>query len=48
MIAREESELCMRLRQQGWKILRIDGEMTELSQCWKRSVRAGNVYEEEG
>lgn len=45
MIAREESKLCMKLRQQGWKILRIQGEMTELSQWWKRSVRVGNVYE---
>jgi GT2 family glycosyltransferase len=28
IIAGEEPELCLRLRQRGWKILRVDAEMT--------------------
>jgi glycosyltransferase involved in cell wall biosynthesis len=46
--AGEEPELCQRLRNKGWKILRIDAEMTlhdaalyHFSQWWTRSVRAG-------
>jgi serine acetyltransferase/glycosyltransferase involved in cell wall biosynthesis len=46
--AGEEPELCQRLRRSGWKVLRIDAEMTlhdsamlRLSQWWKRSVRSG-------
>jgi GT2 family glycosyltransferase len=53
MIAGEEPELCLRLRQKGWKILRLDAEMTlhdaqitRLSQWWKRSFRAGHAYAE--
>ncbi len=53
LIAGEEPELCVRLRQQGWKILRIDrdmtlhdAQMTNLSQWWKRSLRAGHAYAE--
>lgn len=53
LIAGEEPELCVRLRQQGWKILRIDAEMTihdaaitQFSQWWTRSVRAGYAYAE--
>lgn len=53
LIAGEEPELCVRLRQAGWKILRIDQEMTlhdatmtRFSQWWKRSVRAGHAYME--
>ncbi|MGF1516046.1 MAG: glycosyltransferase [Elainellaceae cyanobacterium] len=53
LIAGEEPELCVRLRQQGWKILRIDADMTyhdarmfRLSQWWKRSRRAGYAYAE--
>ena len=53
LIAGEEPELCLRLRQQGWKILRLDAEMTlhdaqmtQLSQWWKRMVRAGYAYAE--
>ncbi len=53
LIAGEEPELCVRLRQQEWKILRIDAEMTyhdarmfRLSQWWKRSRRAGYAYAE--
>lgn len=53
LIAGEEPELCVRLRQQDWKIVRIDAEMTlhdaqmtQFSQWWKRSVRAGHAYAE--
>ena len=47
----EEPELCYRLRQQGWKIQRLDfpmvlhdAEMTRFSQWWTRSVRSGHSY----
>ena len=53
LIAGEEPELCVRLRQKGWKILRLDAEMTlhdaqmtHFSQWWKRSLRAGHAYAE--
>jgi len=53
LIAGEEPELCVRLRQKGWKILRIaadmtwhDAQMTSFSQWWKRSVRTGHAYAE--
>ncbi len=53
LIAGEEPELCVRLRQQGGKILRLDAEMTlhdaqmtRFSQWWKRSLRAGHAYAE--
>jgi glycosyltransferase involved in cell wall biosynthesis len=48
IVAGEEPELCQRLRGAGWKILRIDAEMTlhdsamlHFAQWWKRSVRSG-------
>lgn len=53
LIAGEEPELCVRLRANGWKILRIEEDMTihdaaitKLSQWWKRSVRAGHAFAE--
>jgi glycosyltransferase involved in cell wall biosynthesis len=53
LIAGEEPELCVRLRQKGWKILRLDVEMTwhdaqmkSFSQWWKRAIRAGHAYTE--
>jgi GT2 family glycosyltransferase len=53
LIAGEEPELCVRLRQQGWKIFRLDAEMTlhdaqmtQFSQWWNRAVRAGYAYAE--
>ena len=53
LIAGEESELCLRLRQQGWKILRLDAEMTlhdaeitRFGQWWRRSLRSGHAYTE--
>ncbi|PHS26820.1 MAG: glycosyl transferase [Methylophaga sp.] len=51
LIAGEEPEMCFRLRQQGWKIRRIDVEMTlhdaamtKLSQWWKRTIRTGYAF----
>lgn len=48
VIAGEEPELCVRLRERGWKIWRLDAEMTRhdgamsrLGQWWVRSVRSG-------
>jgi GT2 family glycosyltransferase len=52
-IAGEEPELCYRLRQEGWKVYRLDAEMTlhdaemsRFSQWWQRSRRAGHTYAE--
>ncbi|NEQ32465.1 MAG: glycosyltransferase [Leptolyngbya sp. SIO4C5] len=48
LICGEEPEMCIRLRQREWKILRIDADMTlhdaamlKFSQWWRRSVRGG-------
>ncbi len=53
VIAGEEPELCVRLRQRGWKIFRIDAEMTihdaamtRFRQWWKRAIRAGHAFAE--
>jgi GT2 family glycosyltransferase len=53
LICGEEPELCVRLRAAGWKVLRIDHDMTlhdaamtRLSQWWKRAVRGGWAYAE--
>lgn len=53
LIAGEEPELCLRLRALGWKIERIDADMTlhdaamtRYSQWWKRTVRAGHAFAE--
>lgn len=53
LIAGEEPELCVRLRHQGWKILRLDAEMTlhdaqmlYFKQWWTRFMRAGHAYAE--
>jgi GT2 family glycosyltransferase len=53
IIAAEDDELCIRIRAEGWKVLRIDAEMTlhdmsmtRFSQWWKRSVRCGHAYAE--
>lgn len=53
LIAGEEPELCFRMRANGWKIRRVDAEMTrhdaalsEFSQWWKRSKRAGHAFAE--
>lgn len=51
LIAGEEPELCSRLRAAGWKVFRIDHEMTahdaamtRFGQWWRRAVRAGYAY----
>ena len=53
LIAGEEPELCVRLRQGGGKILRLDAEMTlhdaqimHFGQWWRRSIRNGHAYAE--
>lgn len=51
LIAGEEPELCHRLRAAGWRIWRLDADMTlhdaamyRLSQWWMRGVRSGFGY----
>jgi GT2 family glycosyltransferase len=51
LIAGEEPELCLRLRRSGWRIWRIDFEMTKhdahmksFSQWWRRTVRSGYAF----
>ena len=53
LIAGEEPELCLRLREKGWKIWRIaaemglhDAAMTRFGQWWLRSVRWGYALAE--
>ena len=53
LIAGEEPELCVRLRAAGWKIWRLDAEMTwhdadvtRIGQWWQRTRRAGYAYGE--
>jgi hypothetical protein len=53
LIAGEEPELCVRLRQAGWKIHRLDHEMTlhdaaitRFEQWWRRNVRGGHAFAE--
>jgi glycosyltransferase involved in cell wall biosynthesis len=53
LIAGEEPELCVRIRQSGYKVWRLDSEMTlhdaaitKFSQWWKRTTRAGHAYAE--
>lgn len=53
LIAGEEPELCVRLRQAGWRVWRLDAEMTlhdaaltRVSQWWRRAQRAGHAYAE--
>jgi glycosyltransferase involved in cell wall biosynthesis len=53
LIAGEEPEMCVRLRQRGWTILRVDADMTlhdaamtRFGQWWRRNVRAGHAYAE--
>jgi GT2 family glycosyltransferase len=51
LIAGEEPELCVRLRAAGWRIWRMEQEMTlhdaailRLGQWWNRSKRAGYAF----
>jgi GT2 family glycosyltransferase len=53
LIAGEEPELCVRLRAAGWKIWRLDREMTQhdaaitrFGQWWQRTKRCGYAYAE--
>jgi GT2 family glycosyltransferase len=53
LIAGEEPDLCLRLGREGWKIRRIDAEMTlhdadirSWRQNWRRFRRAGHAYAE--
>jgi glycosyltransferase involved in cell wall biosynthesis len=53
LIAGEEPELCSRIRQKGWKVWRLDAEMTRhdaamtrFSQWWLRAVRSGYAVAE--
>jgi GT2 family glycosyltransferase len=53
LIAGEEPELCLRLREKGGEVWRIDAEMTlhdaaitEFGQWWRRTVRAGHAFAE--
>jgi len=53
LIAGEEPELCVRLRQAGWEVWRIDREMTlhdaamtRIGQWWRRTRRSGHAFAE--
>ena len=53
LIAGEEPDLCVRLRGRGWRIWRLDHEMTlhdadmtRFGQWWKRTRRAGHAFAE--
>lgn len=53
VMAGEEPELCIRLREQGWRIWRLDTEMTlhdaamsRFRQWWVRSIRSGYGFAE--
>ena len=53
LIAGEEPEMCLRLRQAGWTIHRIEAEMawhdaamTRIGQWWRRTTRAGHAFAE--
>ena len=53
IVGGEEPEMCYRLRQNGWKIYRLDHDMTlhdadmsKISQWWMRAVRSGHAYAE--
>jgi hypothetical protein len=51
LIAGEDPELCVRLRSRGWRVWRLDREMTlhdaamtRFSQWWQRSKRCGYAF----
>jgi len=51
LLAGEESEMCLRIRRKGWKLIRLksemarhDAAMTRFSQWWTRSIRNGYAY----
>ena len=53
IIAAEDDEVCLRIRREDWKVVRIDTEMTlhdmamtSFRQWWRRSTRTGHAYAE--
>lgn len=51
VLAAEDDEVCVRIRQAGWKIRRLDADMTihdaamtRFVQWWKRAKRCGYAY----
>lgn len=51
VLVAEDIDICLRLRQRGWILLRLDQEMTihnmdmtRFGQWWRRAVRAGYGY----
>jgi glycosyltransferase involved in cell wall biosynthesis len=51
LIAGEEPELCVRLRAAGWRVWRLDAEMTlhdaamtRIGQWWQRALRSGYAF----
>lgn len=53
LIAGEEPDLCVRMREKGWRIWRLDHEMTlhdaamtRFGQWWTRTRRAGHAFAE--
>jgi cellulose synthase/poly-beta-1,6-N-acetylglucosamine synthase-like glycosyltransferase len=53
LIAAEDDELCLRIRREGWKVLRLETDMTlhdmamtRFGQWWRRSMRTGYAYAE--
>ena len=51
LIAGEEPEMCFRLRQKGWKIYRLEADMTwhdagltQFKQWWQRTKRGGFAF----
>ncbi len=53
LIAGEDPELCVRVRQIGWKVLRLanfmswhDANMMHFIEWWRRTVRTGHAYAE--
>ncbi len=53
LIAGEEPDLCLRLSERGWRIWRLDQEMTlhdaaifTMRQAWRRAVRSGHAFAE--
>jgi glycosyltransferase involved in cell wall biosynthesis len=53
LIAGEEPDLCWRLRRAGWRIVRLEREMTRhdaallrFAQWWRRMRRSGHAYAE--
>lgn len=53
LIAGEEPEMCLRMRMQGWRVMRVAAEMSwhdaamkTVSQWWSRCQRAGHAFAE--